>query len=59
MLLFSVYPIHIGVAGMVLDATYMTLHFILIMTLYSRHYCCDSKDEILRTQINLPVVTQL
>ena len=44
---------------MVLDATYMTLHFILIMTLYNRHYCCDSKDEILRTQINLPVVTQL
>ena len=59
MLLFAVYPIYIGVAGMVLDATYMTLHFILIMTLYSRHYCCDSRDEIVRTQTNLPVVTQL
>lgn len=59
MLLFAVYPIYIGVAGMVLDGTYMTLHFILIMTLYSRHYCCDSRDEIVRTQTKLPVVTQL
>lgn len=43
-----------------MGATYLTLHFILTMTLFNRHYGCNSSiDEVPRGLSSFPVVAWL